>query len=73
MFSRRCGWQDVLRNERAEYGKQVVEGLSARLTEEFGPGFTKANILHMLRFAEAFPEREIVYTLCRQWPCSASG
>jgi len=58
--------QDVLRNERAEYGKQVVEGLAARLTEEFGPGFAKANILHMLRFAEAFPEREIVYTLCRQ-------
>ena len=58
--------QDVLRDERAEYGKQVVEGLAARLTEEFGPGFTKANIRHMLRFAEAFPEREIVYTLCRQ-------
>jgi predicted nuclease of restriction endonuclease-like (RecB) superfamily len=58
--------QDVLRNERAEYGKQVVEGLAARLTEEYGRGFSRQSLFHMLRFSEAFADPEIVSALSRQ-------
>jgi hypothetical protein len=36
------------------------------LTEEFGKGFTAANLRHMIRFAEAFPDQEIVSALRRQ-------
>jgi len=56
----------VLRNERAEYGKQVVEGLAARLTEEYGRGFSRQSLFHMLRFSEAFADPEIVSALSRQ-------
>lgn len=32
---------------RAEYGKAVLQGLSERLTEEFGKGFTITNLKNM--------------------------
>jgi hypothetical protein len=57
---------EVLLNERAEYGKQVVEMLSAKLTEEYGSGWSRKQLLHCLRFAAVFPDTEIVYALRRQ-------
>ena len=36
--------------KRAEYGAEVLKELSARLTEEFGRGFSKANLEYMRRF-----------------------
>ena len=56
----------ILGKERAEYGQHVVQNLSVRLTEHYGRGFTRANLFHMVRFAEAFPDEQIVYALCRQ-------
>ncbi len=58
--------QDVMGNERAEYGKQVVSALAAQLTEEYGKGFDKRNLHHMVRFAEQFPSEEIVNALRSQ-------
>ena len=39
---------------RAEYGKRLVEYLSARLTHEFGKGFTVANLNNMRQFCRVF-------------------
>lgn len=36
--------------KRAEYGAELLKELSARLTEEFGKGFSKANLEYMRRF-----------------------
>ena len=36
--------------ERAEYGKELLKELSVRLSEEFGRGFSKANLEYMRRF-----------------------
>ena len=41
---------------RADYGKRVVEGLSARLTVEFGKGFDRSNLFHMRAFFLAYPK-----------------
>lgn len=57
---------EVLKNNRAEYGQQIVHTLSAQLMEEYGNGFSKRNIFNMLRFAEIFPDEQIVYALRRQ-------
>jgi hypothetical protein len=46
--------EDVLKNERAAYGKEIVATLSQQLTEEFGRGFGRRNLEHMVRFAETF-------------------
>src|SRR4051812_22615401 len=57
---------EVLGAKRAGYGERIVVAVAARLTAEFGRGFTDKNLRHMIRFAEAFPDREIVYALGRQ-------
>ena len=58
--------EDVLRNERAEYGQAIVQTLSAQLTEEFGSGFGRANLFAMVQFAEVYSSLEIVQTLSGQ-------
>jgi predicted nuclease of restriction endonuclease-like (RecB) superfamily len=58
--------RDILQEERANYGEQVIEAVSQVLTNEYGRGFSRKSLLHMVRFAEAFPTLEIVSTLSRQ-------
>ncbi len=58
--------QDVLKEKRAEYGEEIVPTLSAQLVPEFGEGFSKRNLWHMLRFAEVFPDERIVNALSTQ-------
>ncbi len=58
--------KDVLGEERAEYGQQIVSTLSQQLATEYGEGFGKRNLFNMIRFAEAFPQRTIVQTLSAQ-------
>jgi len=43
--------------ERAEYGKRVVENLSARLTERYGKGFSVANLKNFRQFYQTYAER----------------
>jgi len=57
---------EVIKNNRAEYGKKIVENLSKRLTEEYGKGFSSKSLFHMIRFAQIFIEKEKVSTLSRQ-------
>ncbi|MBX3398988.1 MAG: hypothetical protein KF873_09620 [Gemmataceae bacterium] len=54
---------DVLGNKRAEYGEEIVPTLSANLVAEFGPGYSVPNLSRMMRFAEVFPDRQILSTL----------
>lgn len=58
--------EDVLNNERAEYGKEIVQTLSRQLTAEYGKGFSNKGLWRMLQFAEVFENSEIVATLSRQ-------
>jgi predicted nuclease of restriction endonuclease-like (RecB) superfamily len=58
--------EDVLDFKRAEYGKQILQTVSAKLTSEFGKGWSEKQLRHCLRFAETFPELEIVSALWRQ-------
>lgn len=36
--------------DRAEYGKQLLKGLSQQLTKEFGKGFSLVNLENMRKF-----------------------
>lgn len=42
-------------NDRAAYGKQLLQYLSKQLTAEFGKGFDVSNLRNMRRFYAAFP------------------
>jgi len=57
---------EVLKGERAEYGEQIVATLAKQLETSYGRGFSGKNLRHMLRFAESFPDANIVSTLSRQ-------
>lgn len=58
--------QEILMNNRAEYGKQMIENLSKQLTGEYGNGWSKRHLHHCLRVAEIFPSEEIVHALRTQ-------
>lgn len=58
--------KEVLQGERAGYGEQIVSTLAKQLEADYGRGFSVKNLRHMLRFAEAYPDVEIVSTLSRQ-------
>ena len=55
--------EEVLAGEdRAKYGVAVIKSLSAKLTAEFGKGFTQNNLYYCKQFYETFPE--IFHTPC---------
>lgn len=47
-------------SERAEYGKQLLQYLSDKLTAEFGKGFTVSNLRNMRQFYLTFQNRDAV-------------
>lgn len=49
-FCEACG-----ENDRAAYGKQLLQFLSDKLTSEFGKGFDVSNLRNMRRFYVTFP------------------
>lgn len=57
---------EVLKVERAEYGKEILSTVSKELVAEFGRGFSWPNLSRMMALAEAFPEQQIVVTLSRE-------
>ena len=55
--------KDILKEERADYGEQIVATLSRKLVEEFGTGFKQRNLANMIRFAEVYPDPKILHAL----------
>lgn len=58
--------EEVLKDKRAEYGKQIVATLGRQLIEEYGNSFSEKNLRRMMQFSDAFPDYEIVVSLIRQ-------
>ncbi len=58
--------EDVLFNQRAEYGKQVIKNLSLRLIGRYGSGWSEKKLRHCIRSAETFSEQDIVSSTQRQ-------
>jgi len=54
---------ELLKEERAPYGQEIVSAASRELTQAYGKGFTDRNLWHMKRFADAFPDEKIVFAL----------
>ncbi len=58
--------EHILKNERAEYAKEIVPTLAKQLKTNYGKSFDVKNLYRMMQFADVFPEIEIVVTLSRQ-------
>ena len=57
---------DILQNQRASYGQEVVSSLAKALSLEFGKGWSEKHLRHCLRAAETFQNKEIFYALSRE-------
>ena len=56
--------REVLGNERAEYGKQIVSAVSIQLQAEYGSkGFEERTVRRMMKFAQMFPDLQILTPL----------
>ena len=49
-------------NDRAAYGKQVLQFISERLTAEFGSGFSVQGLRNMRQFYLTFPKRSTLWS-----------
>ena len=58
--------EDILHQQRAEYGKQIISTLSKELTAEYGRGYSEPNLSRMMRLAEAFPDEKILSALSKE-------
>ena len=56
--------EEVLRQNRAEYGEKILPALSAKLVNQYGRGWSERNLAYMIRFAEVFPDQQILHALC---------
>ena len=55
-----------LQGSRAEYGKQIFVTVSQELATEYGRGFSYPELTRVCRFAQLFPDQDIVVTLSQQ-------
>lgn len=63
--------RELLGNERATYGKQIIANLSRRLTEQYGGNqFSEKNLNRMRLFAERFNDLSIWTPLVSKLPWS---
>ena len=58
--------REILKGERAEYGKEILATLSQELVRDYGNGFGEKNLRRMIQFAEVFPDEQIVVSLIRE-------
>ena len=55
--------REILKEQRAEYGAEIVSALGRQSEAEFGRGFAEKNLRRMVQFAEVFPDHEIDVSL----------
>lgn len=55
---------EILNDNRAAYGKQIVSTLSQQLTNEYGSGWSQRQLFYCIKLAEIFPNKEILHTVC---------
>lgn len=59
--------REVLANQRAEYGKRIIENVARQLQLEYGGReFSARNLRRMMQFAQLLPDLQIVSTLSTQ-------
>lgn len=58
-------YQEVLQEQRAEYGEEIVSTLSTQLVQEYGKSFGLRSLRRMIQFAELFPDESVVAHLAQ--------
>lgn len=57
--------EEILKGERAAYGAEILQTMSAKLMVEHGSSFSEKNLRRMIQFSEVFPDEQILVSLIR--------
>ena len=55
---------EILKEKRAEYGKQILKELAKSLTFHYGSGWGERHLRYCIQLSEIFPELKILHTVC---------
>jgi predicted nuclease of restriction endonuclease-like (RecB) superfamily len=61
---------EILKNKRAEYGKQVITTLARELSEKYGKGWSEQQLRHCLYTVENFPDEAVFSSLGEEFSWS---
>ena len=64
LIGKRIVEEEQLGEKKAKYGQRVLENLSIELSNEFGKGFSYANLRNFRQFYLTYPDQAICYTAC---------
>jgi predicted nuclease of restriction endonuclease-like (RecB) superfamily len=56
--------EEILKKDRADYGKKIIPLLSQALTKRYGIGFNKRNLQSFIKLNAEIQDFEILHTLC---------
>ena len=57
--------RDILGETLAQYGEEIVPTLSRQLSADYGAGFSRQKLFHMIRFVEVWPDQAQVTALAQ--------
>jgi predicted nuclease of restriction endonuclease-like (RecB) superfamily len=55
---------EILKNDRADYGKKIIPTLSLALTNKYGVGFNKRNLQNFVKLNTVVEDISILHTVC---------
>jgi predicted nuclease of restriction endonuclease-like (RecB) superfamily len=55
---------EILKNDRADYGKKIIPTLSLALTNKYGVGFNKRNLQSFIKLNTVIEDITILHTVC---------
>jgi len=47
--------KEIMKSDRAEYGKQIIQSLAGELTQKYGKGFSSQNLWYMVQLYDTHP------------------
>lgn len=58
--------KEILKEERAEYGRSIVVSVARQLMFHYGKGFSEKSLRRMIQFGEIFTDEQVILSLARQ-------
>ena len=56
LLGKRIAEEELKDNRKENYGKEIINELSKKLTNDFGKGFEKANLYRFVQFYKKYPD-----------------
>lgn len=58
--------KEILKEERAQYGRSIVASVARQLTSQYGKGFSEKSLRRMIQFGEIFTDEQVIMSLAQR-------